>query len=155
MVLPDSDGVSRVPPYSGYTPERTKCRLQGCYLLWRAFPDRFIYSVLFLLHVVCPTTPRENSLGLGSFRFARRYSGNRCFFLFLWVLRCFSSPGLPPYTLWIQVWVLSHYGQWVPPFGNLRIKAYLRLPEAYRCSSRPSSAPSAKAFTVRPYLLNL
>ena len=33
----------------------------------------------------------------------------------------------------------------------LRIKACLQLPEAYRCSSRPSSAPSAKASTVRPF----
>ena len=31
--------------------------------------------------------------GLGSSPFARRYSGNRGFFLFLGVLRCFSSPG--------------------------------------------------------------
>src|SRR5690606_3840509 len=31
--------------------------------------------------------------GLGCSRFARRYSGNRVFFLFLRVLRCFSSPG--------------------------------------------------------------
>ena len=31
--------------------------------------------------------------GLGSFPFARRYLGNRSFFLFLRVLRCFSSPG--------------------------------------------------------------
>ena len=38
-------------------------------------------------------TPKDKSLGLGSFPFARRYSGNRCFFLFLRVLRCFSSPG--------------------------------------------------------------
>ena len=30
--------------------------------------------------------------GLASFPFARRYLGNRCFFLFLRVLRCFSSP---------------------------------------------------------------
>ena len=41
-------------------------------------------------------TPKDKSLGLGSFPFARRYSGNRCFFLFLRVLRCFSSPGCPP-----------------------------------------------------------
>ena len=40
----------------------------------------------------CPQ-PQEQALGLGSFRFARRYSENRCFFLFLRVLRCFSSPG--------------------------------------------------------------
>ena len=31
--------------------------------------------------------------GLGCFPSARRYSGNRCFFLLLRVLRCFSSPG--------------------------------------------------------------
>ena len=31
--------------------------------------------------------------GLGSFPFARRYLENRCFFLFLRLLRCFSSPG--------------------------------------------------------------
>ena len=31
--------------------------------------------------------------GLGSSRFARRYLGNRVFFLFLQVLRCFSSLG--------------------------------------------------------------
>ena len=36
------------------------------------------------------------------------------------------------------------------PFGNLRIKACLQLPEQ-SCLSRPSSAPSAKASTVRPF----
>ena len=40
-------------------------------------------------------TPECTHSGLGSFPFARRYSGNRCFFLFLRVLRCFSSPGSP------------------------------------------------------------
>ena len=38
-------------------------------------------------------TPKNKFFGLGSFPFARRYLGNRCFFLFLRVLRCFSSPG--------------------------------------------------------------
>ena len=32
------------------------------------------------------------SEGLGCFRFARRYSGNRGCFLFLGLLRCFTSP---------------------------------------------------------------
>ena len=39
----------------------------------------------------------------------------------------------------------------VSPFGNLRIKDYLHLPEAYRSLSRPSSAPNAKAFPLRSY----
>ena len=100
---------------------------------------------LFLTPVLNPV--KVASYGLGSSRFARRYSGNRSFFLFLQVLRCFSSLRLPR----SRVTAISCR---VPPFGYLRIKAYLQLPEAFRCSSRPSSAPSAKAFTVRPYLLN-
>ena len=45
--------------------------------------------------------------------------------------------------------------QWVSPFGNLRIEAYLQLPEAYRSLSRPSSAPDAKAFPLRSLQLDL
>ena len=37
----------------------------------------------------------SHTSGLGYSLFARHYSGNRFFFLFLRVLRCFSSPGLP------------------------------------------------------------
>ena len=40
---------------------------------------------------------------------------------------------------------------WVSPFGNLRIIAYLQLPEAFRSLSRPSSAPDAKAFPLRSF----
>ena len=45
--------------------------------------------------------------------------------------------------------------RWVPPFGYLRINGYVRLPEAFRSLSRPSSAPSAKAFTLCSFLLDL
>ena len=44
---------------------------------------------------------------------------------------------------------------WVSPFRNLRIIGYLLLPVAYRSLSRLSSALSAKASTLRPFLLNL
>ena len=43
----------------------------------------------------------------------------------------------------------------VSSFGNPRIEAYLQLPAAYRSLSRPSSAPDAKAFTLRSYSLEL
>ena len=42
----------------------------------------------------------------------------------------------------------------VSPFGHLRIKAYVQLPEAFRSLSRPSSAPSAKAFSLCSFLLD-
>ena len=77
-------------------PGRLKFRLRGFHPLWLAFPKPFGY----LLHsLMQSTTPLCMHNGLGSFPFARRYSGNRCFFLFLRVLRCFSSPGSPPYVM--------------------------------------------------------
>ena len=42
----------------------------------------------------------------------------------------------------------------VSPFGYLRIKTHLQLPAAFRSLSRPSSAPSAKAFPLRSFLLD-
>ena len=99
-------------------------------------------------------TPKDKSSGLGSFPFARRYSGNRCFFLFLRLLRCFSSPGSPPYVMdWRMDDTSSSYR--VSPFRHLRIKDYLHLPAAFRSLSRLSSALSAKASTLRSSLLNL
>ena len=81
--------------------------------------------------------------------------GITCCFLFLRVLRCFSSPGVPPCTLWIQVQVTAVSRSRVPPFGHPRIDACLRLPEAFRRSPRPSSAPGAQASSVRSFQLNL
>ena len=67
------------------------------------------------------------------------------YFLFLRVLRCFSSPRKPP--AWPDG---SPSGCRVVPFGNPRIKGHLRLPAAYRSLSRPSSLAGAKASSVRP-----
>ena len=53
---------------------------------------RFCYK--FLVHVTV-LQPRHclNNVGLGCSHFARHYSGNHFCFLFLRLLRCFSSPG--------------------------------------------------------------
>src|SRR5699024_1254089 len=86
-----------------------------------------------------------------SFHFARRYFGNRCFFLFLRLLRCFSSPGSPCIPMDS---VCSDGGplRRVSPFRHLRINGYLLLPEAFRSLSRLSSALSAKASTIRSFM---
>ena len=99
-------------------------------------------------------TPECTHSGLGSFHFARRYFGNRFFFLFLRLLRCFSSPGSLPYVMdWrMDDWSPSSR---VSPFRHLRIKDYLHLPAAFRSLSRLSSALSAKASTLRSYSLDL
>ena len=79
--------------------------------------------------------------------------GIDCFFLFLRLLRCFSSPGSPPYVMdWRMDDTSSSYR--VSPFRHLRIKDYLHLPAAFRSLSRLSSALSAKASTLRSFLLD-
>ena len=69
----------------------------------------------------------------------------------------FSSPYLdvsvqavPSVYLWIQYTVTGLDSSRVSPFGYPRINACFRLPVAFRRSLRPSSAPSAKAFSLRP-----
>ena len=95
-------------------------------------------------------TPECTHSGLGSFHFARRYFENRVFFLFLRLLRCFSSPGSLPYVMdWrMDDWSSSSR---VSPFRYLRINGYLLLPAAFRSLSRLSSALSAKASTLRSF----
>ena len=103
--------------------------------------------VLFNIHVVVLQPPLcRNIIGLGFFHFARHYSGNHFCFLFLCLLRCFSSAGLR----------LCDYpsDSQVAPFGNPRINSYLLIPAAYRSLSRPSSPLRAKASPVYPFLLS-
>ena len=150
MVLPTSHKVPRVSWYSGY------CRclpfsVTGLSPSLAGFPKTV---PLISSSLMQSFTPGCTHPGLGSSPFARRYSGNRCFFLFLRVLRCFSSPGSPPCVM------DSRMGGWglpsrVSPFRNLRITGYVPLPAAYRSLSRLSSALSAKASTLCPYQLNL
>ena len=113
------------------------------------FPKTVPLSSGSLMQVLTP-----DYSGLGSYPFARHYSGNRCFFLFLWVLRCFSSPRSLPY---VMDWRMDDRGLLcrVSPFRNLRVTGYLLLTAAYRSLSRLSSALSAKASTLRSYLLDL
>ena len=59
------------------------------------------------------------------------------YFLFLQVLRCFSSLRLPPHPCVDD----SASRCRVVPFGNPRITGHLHLPAAYRSLSRPSSPP--------------
>ena len=108
-----------------------------------AFVNDFLQSV----------TPACTHAGLGSSHFARRYSGNRVFFLFLRALRCFSSPGSLPY---VMDWRMDDWSSpsRVSPFRHLRIKGYLLLPAAFRSLSRLSSALSAKASTLRSFLFD-
>ena len=101
-------------------------------------------------HLTRSITPERTRSGLGSFHFARRYFGNRCFFLFLRLLRCFSSPGslcMAMYSPCSDRGLLCR----VSPFRHPRVNGHLHLSVAFRSLSRLSSALSAKASALRSY----
>jgi|DEB0MinimDraft_6_1074348.scaffolds.fasta_scaffold46731_1 hypothetical protein len=149
MVPPDSCRVSPAPHYSGSVTPQSIVHLQDFHLLRFRFPDRFDSNSLKSRNVLQPRRILQHN-GLGSCAFARHYSRNHCCFLFLRVLRCFSSPRSPPYLR-----MNIHSRGWVAPFGDPRINASLQLPVDYRSLARPSSPAYAKASTVRPFLLYL
>ena len=89
MGPPASYRVSRVRYYSGVT----RCYLHFVYGSFTLCAVLFQNTSTMLPAAISwSSTPECMHSGLASFPFARRYLGNRCFFLFLRVLRCFSSP---------------------------------------------------------------
>src|SRR5574341_1660843 len=162
MVLPASRRVPRVPRYLGTGRGSLSPFAYGaCTLYRRSFQivrlgDRFLTPRRHCRDALPgPATPviqRRQAwhiTGLDCSLFARRYWGNRDCFLFLRVLRWFTSPGWLRHPIYSDG-ALEDCPRGVSPFGDPRVKACLRLTGAYRSLPRPSSPACAKASTVRP-----
>ncbi len=125
-------------------------RVRGSHPLWPDFPDRSPHDSGTTSWSYYPGGALPHSrFGLFPVRSPLLGESLNCF-LFLKVLRCFSSLGSPPYDGMDS----RPSACWVVPFGNRGIKGHLHLPRAYRSLSRPSSPPRAKASTRRPNLLS-
>ena len=112
MVPPYSDKVSRAPPYFSLAQYHTSL---------------FTYRAITCYGQPFQTVPLRVVLSLTGFSdFARHYFRNLGWCLFLELLRCFSSPGSPR----IPMYSVCDTFRWVPPFGNLRIKANLPAPRS-------------------------
>ncbi len=90
--------------------------------------------------------------GLGSSHFARRYFENRCCFLFLQVLRCFSSLGLlpHPYEFRARSWDMtprwfphSDIAGSLPAYGSPTLIAVCHVFHRFRLPRHPSYALSS------------
>ena len=151
MVPPASHRVSRVPRYSGFSPLKIDFRIRGSHPLRQAFPD--LSSNQFPL-LDCPQ-PRWINPPVWPLPRSLATTGG--------ISVDFSSS---PY-LDVSVQAVPHLRLFdstqddtvlpcrVSPFGYPRINGYLLLPEAFRSLSRPSSAPDAKAFPLRSFVLDL
>ena len=91
--------------------------IRGFHPLWLSFPE---YSI-------------KHIYAFGLIRFRSPLLTESLRFLFLRVLRCFSSPG----SLTLRCNKSSTY--WVAPFGYLRIISCVPIPVAFRSLPRPSS----------------
>ena len=151
MVPAHSHKVSRVSWYSGSCCPHSPFAYGALTLSGRSFQDRSAR----LVRNVCSPNPRMHAFWFGLFRFrSPLLTKSIVFFLFLRLLRCFSSPGSP------RIPMDSVYGDGgllrrVSPFRDLRVDGYLLLTAAYRSLSRLSSALSAKASSLRSLQLNL
>src|SRR5512137_916923 len=97
MVLADSRRISRVLRYLGVRSESQRVFVYRTITCCGPTSQTVRLTCWFLtLRLYAERIPRplrtQACSGLGSSPFARRYSGNRDFFLFLGVLRCLTSP---------------------------------------------------------------
>ena len=106
MVSAHSYEVSRASHYSGYY------HVNSFFVYWTFTVFGLLSQTILLnsLNQLCSPNPRWiSSSGLGSSYFARHYSRNRVFFLFLQVLRCFSSLRSLPIHYFTHVWITRFF----------------------------------------------
>lgn len=130
-------------------------RVRGFHPLRPNFPvSSTIYPISYPFRDQCGLLPHIclNLYGLGSYPFARHYLGNHYCFLFLWLLRWFSSPG-SLYSSSLQCYVSLHNG--LPHSDISRSPVARHLPEAFRSLPRPSSPVETKASPMHSYILPL
>ena len=95
MVPPDSGRIPPVPPYSGSPAPDIAFSPTGLSPPMVVLSRTVLLRLCHDLRVLQPRC-RLDDFGLGSSAFARHYSRNHYCFLFLCLLRCFSSAGSPP-----------------------------------------------------------
>ena len=147
VVHPVSHGVSRVPRYSGYRLIEIAFRLRVSHPLWMAFP---YHSTNLSDRCAGPQPQRINPLVWPLPRSLATTSGISVDFSSSPYLDV-SVQAVPFLRLFDSTQDAGVLLQRVSPFGDLRIKAYVQLPQPYRSLSRPSSALDAKAFPLRSY----
>ena len=116
MVPPPSHGISRAPRYSGYC-SPTPLFAYGILTL----SDRPSHAVrLSVVDAKCSPYPAVIAHhGLAFSPFARHYLGNLGWFLFLVLLRCFSSDGSPH----IPIYSVYDAWTWLHADFSIRISA--------------------------------
>ena len=145
MDSPDSHRIS-VPGGTQDTDESQSAFAYGTCTLYGWLFHTILLAAQFITLICRTLQPRHSKLcRFGLIPVRSPLLGE--LFLFLWVLRCFSSPGSLHMSMYSTCDAVGSQ-RLVSQFGNPRIIACSQLPGAYRSVPRPSSALIAKASTV-------
>ena len=133
VVLADSHGIPRAPHYSGTNPEPRHRGTAYTTITHYGRPSQGVR--LPRQHGTTPRQRGNRPVPQHPARNGRRLSHARGLaiirfrspllteYLFLRVLRCFTSPRSPHHPIHVQMMVAQHNPGRVPPFGHPRIKA--------------------------------
>ena len=138
MVLADSDGISRVPPYSGYWMRWLSFRLRDCHPLWSPFPWR---STSSFTPVHQSYNPSMQARWFGLFPFRSPLLGKSIFL------------SLPVATEMFQFTTSTFHSAMCSLSGPLSIKT-MRFPHSEISGSKLTYS-SPKHIGVRPVLHRL
>jgi hypothetical protein len=155
MVLADSRRISRVLRYLGVQTGSQRAFVYRTFTFFGPTSQTVRLACWFVTPRPCgplnPATPLHASvLGFRLFRVRSPLLAESNFLSFPGGTEMSHFPPLASTRLCIQRAMTGHDSRRVPPFGHPRVKACLRLTEAYRSLPRPSSPSRAKASTVRP-----
>ena len=147
MVPPPSHRISRVPWYSGYF-TRTKAFVYRAFTFCGKAFQLSSTSFRLIIEVLQPRQPKPPVWAIPT-SLAATMGIDFSFSSFGYL--DVSVPRVAFIRLCVHLMMTGYYSRRVAPFGYLRIKACLRLPEAFRRLPRPSSALGAKSFTLCSY----
>ena len=145
MVDPDSDRVSRAPPYSGYC----QAVLVFAYVAFTLSdsPSQVILLTSTLYHIAV-LQPHSKWFGLLPVR--SPLLRESLLISVPGLLRWFTSPSMTPVSYFIQIFRWYTHVYRITPFGNLRFNGYVLLHAAFRSLSRPSSPYSSIGIRHEP-----
>ena len=149
VVDPDSDRVSRAPPYLGTAPRSLSGFGYGAVTLsGRAVRRVLLPSSFFATPRVIPARPCNTPKGFGLLPVRSPLLGESLLISFPGLLRWFTSPSAASVPYFIRIFGWRNRFRRVAPFGNPGIKGRSLLPLDFRGLPRPSSPSGSKASAV-------
>ena len=152
MVPPASRRVSRVPRYSGYCHVVSNFVYRAFTFYGRLSQNR---STIRSQSFMQPATPSPRKATVWPLPLSLAATKGITVVFFSCRYLDVSVHGVSPRTVMYSLYGDRGSPCRVSPFGYPRLADCMRLPVAFRSFLRPSSAPSAKAFSLCPCSLDL